>query len=124
MKSARPIILVVEDYDDTRDMLRSLLEKRGCHVVEAENGQAAVDLAMQANPGLILMDLDMPVLDGYEATRQILARQDVHVIALSVHCGGEGRQQARDAGCLECYLKPLDNTVLDDLLARYFPKQH
>ena len=87
------------------------------------NGQEAVELAPQVCPGLILMDLEMPVLNGYEATRRILsgvATCTIPIIAISAQCGSEGRQKALAAGCVECYQKPIDFAVIDELIGRYF----
>jgi CheY-like chemotaxis protein len=114
-------IMVVEDYDDTREFMRMLLEMKGCRVVEARNGQEAVDSFLGTNPGLVLMDLEMPVLNGYEATRRILEMRRVPIVAISAQCELEQRRRAIDAGCVECYQKPVDFNLIDDLLGRYFP---
>jgi CheY-like chemotaxis protein len=114
----------VEDYDDTREMMGMLLRMRGCEVVEAADGQAAVELADAhcADLNLVLMDLNLPVLDGWEATRRILAQDStclVPIVAFSAQCDPDRRQRAIDAGCRECLPKPVDFAALDDLLARY-----
>ena len=83
-----PTIIVVDDCADIREMLRFMLERRGYLVLEAENGQAAVELAKQECPDLILMDLHMPVLDGLSATRLLRELDelcDVPIIAVSAH---------------------------------------
>lgn len=118
-------VLVVEDYDDTREMIRTLLEMKGCRVIEAADGERAVELAVQIKPGLILMDLNLPVLDGYEATRLIRAQPttcDIPILAFSAQCNNGRRQRAFEAGCLECIQKPLDFDVIDELINRYFPE--
>ncbi|MGH9945469.1 MAG: response regulator [Pyrinomonadaceae bacterium] len=92
-------VLVVEDYDDTRLLLRMMLEMRGYQVVEAENGRQAVEVAAKENPQLILMDLNLPLLNGFEATREIHsqpAMRNVPVVAVSAQCAGEYRQRALD----------------------------
>ena len=115
-------VLVVDDSDDIRELLSTLLRGKGYHVVEAVNGEEAVELASRVNPRLILMDLGMPVLDGYEATRRIHGRRetrDVPVVAVSSFCDSHNRRKALDAGCVECVCKPVDFGVLDGVLRRH-----
>ena len=115
-------VLVVDDSPDIRELLGMLLGMSGCRVVEAENGQRAVDLAPQINPDLILMDLSMPVLDGYEATRRLKAQPEssgIPVVAVSAFCDARNRQKALDAGCEECVCKPVDFGLLDGLLSKH-----
>ena len=115
-------VLVVDDHDDIRQLMRMSLQMNGCSVVEAVNGKEAVELASQLSPGLILMDLSMPVLDGYEATRQILERPDLHdvpIVAVSAYCDAQNRQKALAAGCVECIAKPVDFTTIGEVLTRY-----
>lgn len=122
-------ILVAEDFDDTRSMIKTLLEMKGHRVFEAVNGQEAVEIAAREHPDLILMDLNMPVMDGIAATRRLredLCTCDVPVVAVTAHCGGEGngwRERALSAGCLECVPKPVDFDKLDDLLGRFQPRR-
>ena len=117
-------VLVVEDFDDTRLMMRMLLEMEGCRVLEAADGREAVEIARE-RPGdldLILMDLTMPVLDGYEATRRILARPETHdipVVAVSAHCDAVHEGAALAAGCRACVGKPVDFDLLTELIGRY-----
>ena len=115
-------VLVVDDAPDIRELLGMLLSMNGCRVVEAENGQQAVDLAPQIHPDLILMDLSMPVLDGYEATRRLKALPEtgaIPVVAVSAFCDARNRQKALDAGCEECVCKPVDFGLLDGLLSKH-----
>jgi CheY-like chemotaxis protein len=115
-------VLVVDDSDDIRELIRLILQMRGCLVVEATNGANAVEIARQVNPNLILMDLSMPVLDGYEATRQIKAQlrtQDIPIVAVSAFCDVENRHKAVAAGCVECVSKPIDFAVIGDVVNRY-----
>ena len=121
MGAARTV-LVVEDYDDTRLMLKLMLEMDGYTVVEAGDGQQAVELEPQVLPGLILMDLNLPVLNGFEATRRIhrcAETRDIPIVAVSAQCVGEFRQQALDAGCLECVQKPMNFSMLRSVVGRY-----
>ena len=115
-------VLVVDDYADTRELIRTLLEGKGCRVVEAANGQEAVNIAARVAFSFILMDLEMPVLNGYEATREILSQpgtKDVPVIAFSANCSRDWQQRAFDAGCTGCIQKPVDFTLIDGLVSRY-----
>lgn len=118
------VILIVEDYDDTREMMRVMLESQGCRVLEAADGQQAIELARRFAPTLIFMDLNLPTLDGYEATRQIHgdpATQNVPVIAFSAQCDLERRRKALEAGCVECIQKPIDFEVIEEIVSRYSP---
>lgn len=106
-----PKVLLVEDNEMNRDMLSRRLERKGFDVVFALDGQAAVDMASSENPDLILMDMSLPVMDGWEATRQIKANNDLHdipIIALTAHAMSGDREKALDAGCEEYDTKPVD----------------
>ncbi|HEX8501505.1 MAG TPA: response regulator [Pyrinomonadaceae bacterium] len=114
-------VLLADDYDDARMILRRLLEMEGCRVFEAANGREAVELAARHSSelDLILMDLSMPGLDGYEATRLIVAGEGtrhVPVVALSALCEQETKSKAIEAGCSDCLPKPLDFKLVEDLL--------
>jgi two-component system, cell cycle response regulator DivK len=114
-----PTVIVVDDCADIRELLRVVLEARGYHVLEAEDGRAAVELAKHKCPDLILMDLDMPVLDGLAATRllrELAGLCDVPVIAVSAHTRETHRADAFAAGCNEYLTKPVDFAWLDHLL--------
>ena len=115
-------VMVVEDFNDTREMLKVMLEMKGCDVVEAVDGRDAVTRARENGLNLILMDLNLPVLSGYEATRELASSprtRHIPVVAISAQCSGERRQRALDAGCLECLDKPIDMPALEDVLHRY-----
>ena len=104
-------ILLVEDNEMNRDMLSRRLERKGYEVVIAVDGQAGVDMASSANPDLILMDLSLPVMDGWEATRRIkadAATQGIPVIALTAHAMAGDEQKAREAGCDDYDTKPVE----------------
>lgn len=122
MNAESPTVLVVDDYADTRELVRMLLEMQGCSVFEAANGLEAVDLTGRVPFSFILMDLEMPVLDGFEATRVIRARPEtagVPIIAFSANCSGERRERARVAGCTECIAKPIELPLIEELVGRY-----
>ena len=106
-----PKVLLVEDNEMNRDMLSRRLERKGFDVVFALDGQAAVDMAATESPDLILMDMSLPVMDGWEATRQIKANDNlsqIPVIALTAHAMSGDREKALDAGCEEYDTKPVD----------------
>lgn len=110
-----PKLLLVEDNEMNRDMLSRRLQRRGYEVVTAVNGAQAVARAATDTPDLILMDMSLPILDGWEATRAIKATagtQDIPVIALTAHALHEDREQALAAGCDEFETKPVDLEVL------------
>ncbi|MEJ7618577.1 MAG: response regulator [Pyrinomonadaceae bacterium] len=119
------IVMVVEDYDDTRELLRECLQMMGYRVIEATNGRQAVEIAFTERPDLILMDLSMPVMDGIAATLEIHAQaetQNVPIVALSAHCGqSDWSRKALAAGCLECIGKPVELETLDRLVNRFVP---
>ena len=111
-------ILVVEDNEMNRDMLARRLERRGYAVVVALDGQQGVALAQSEAPDLILMDMSLPVLDGWEATRQLKAAPEtraIPVIALTAHAMSGDRDQALEAGCDDYDTKPVE---LPRLLAK------
>ena len=110
-KGSGRTIMVVEDYDDTRLMLRQALEIKGYHVLEAINGQEAVDIANREHPDLILMDLDLPILDGIAATQRIRqqAQMDsVPIVAVTAYPMSYTRVKAFAKGCNEYMAKPID----------------
>lgn len=115
----RKTVLVVEDFEDNRFMMRRLLEMSGYLVVEAVNGKQAVEYAKIELPDIILMDLSLPQLDGLSATRQI-RQQDglgkVPIIAVSAHDSADFHAEALAAGCNEYVTKPIDFDQLLKLL--------
>jgi CheY-like chemotaxis protein len=119
--SARKI-MVVEDYDDTRMLLKAGLEGLGYSVLEASNGQEAVDIAAREHLDLILMDLDLPIIDGIVATqriRQQTERQHVPIVAVTAYPMSYTRVKAFAEGCDEYIAKPIDMSVLAQLVNRY-----
>jgi CheY-like chemotaxis protein len=114
-------ILVVEDVDVNRDLVVQLLEDE-YKVIEAVNGEEAVALALKERPDLILMDLSLPVMDGWEATRQIKSNDDlksVPIIALTAHAMKGDEEKAKAAGCNDYLPKPINDDELFAKLAKY-----
>jgi two-component system, cell cycle response regulator DivK len=106
-----PKILLVEDNEMNRDMLSRRLGKKGYEVVMAFDGGAGVTMATSEAPDLILMDMSLPVLDGWEATRQVKANpatQNIPVIALTAHAMSGDREKALEAGCNDYDTKPIE----------------
>ena len=104
-------ILLVEDNEMNRDMLSRRLQRRGHEVLEAVDGAEGVALAKSRRPGLILMDMSLPVLDGWEATRHLKAdpaTSAIPVIALTAHAMSEDREKALQAGCDDYDTKPVE----------------
>lgn len=120
-RSARTI-MVVEDYDDTRLLLKKGLEGLGYSVIEASNGQEAVDMAERERPDLILMDLDLPILDGIAATQRIRQQSGldgVPIVAVTAFPMSYTHVKAFAKGCDEYMAKPIDMTELARLVNRY-----
>ena len=115
-------IMIVEDYDDTRVLLRKVLEQLGYSVLEASNGQEAVDIAERERPDLILMDLDLPILDGIAATQRIRQHADlesVPIVAVTAYPMSYTHVKAFAKGCNEYMPKPIDMNELANLVNRY-----
>ena len=112
-------VLVVDDFDDTRLLLRTWLRRRGFRVIEAENGYQAVAAAQTHQPDFIIMDLEMPELDGLSATRQIRELEQLPrmpIVAVSAYGADRHRSQALDAGCDEYVSTPFDPEELEKLI--------
>ena len=115
-------IMVVEDYDDTRLLLKKVLEGLGYGVLEASNGQEAVDIAEREHPDLILMDLDLPILDGIAATQRIRQHsglESVPIVAVTAYPMSYTHVKAFAKGCNEYMPKPIDMTELETVVNRY-----
>lgn len=111
MGGPMPKILLVEDNEDNRDMLSRRLIRKGYEVAQANDGGEGVAQALAARPDLILMDMSLPVLDGWEATRRIKADPEtrgIPIIALTAHAMSDDRAKAVAAGCDEYDTKPVD----------------
>jgi CheY-like chemotaxis protein len=104
-----PRILLIDDNAENRDSLSRRLERRGFEVLLAVDGRAGVDAALAEKPDLVLMDMNMPKVDGWEATRQIKAAMPaLPVIALTAHALAGDRERALQAGCTDYHTKPID----------------
>jgi two-component system, cell cycle response regulator DivK len=115
------LVLIAEDHEDTRKLTKLLVELEGCCAVEAADGVEALRIARTLKLDLILMDIDMPIMDGLEATRclrQNDSTRGVPIVAVTGH-NNQRRQEAFDAGCNDFLQKPLMITTLRDVLARY-----
>ena len=118
-------ILIVDDTEDNRFLLLTYLRKYPFDVVQAENGKQAVDLATQESFDLILMDIQMPIMDGYVATRKIRdwekdnGKKSIPIIAVSANAMAEDVQKSLDAGCTEHLTKPVKKTALLEMVQRY-----
>ena len=120
MERSVPKILIVEDDELNRDSLRRLLRRRGFEIVLAVDGEDGVATARAEAPDLILMDMSLPVVDGWEATRRLKADPAVQatpIIALTAHAMSSDRDKALAAGCDDFDTKPID-------LDRLLPKIH
>lgn len=117
-------ILVADDFDDTRLLLKTWLEKKGFNIVEAENGNQAVSLAQQVRPDLIIMDMEMPELDGLAATRKIRSIReldDIPVLAVSAYGAQQFRAEALAAGCSEYVSTPFEPDNLEQVINSFLP---
>jgi CheY-like chemotaxis protein len=104
-------ILLVEDNELNRDMLSRRLQRRGYEVIVAEDGGAGVSVASAERPDIILMDMSLPVLDGWEAARQLktdAATRSIPIIALTAHVLSGDREKALEAGCDDYDVKPIE----------------
>ena len=114
-------ILVVEDNEMNRDMLSRRLQRRGYEVLIAMDGESGVETTTRERPDLVLMDMSLPVIDGWEATRRIKAdpaTAAIPVIALTAHAMAGDRERAIEAGCDDYDTKPIDLPGLLDKIAR------
>lgn len=121
-----PKILLVEDHEQVRETIKMELEVMyGCLIIEAADGRSAVEMAQRHKPDLIVMDMHLPVLDGFEATHQIREHpetQHIPIVALSGYGWDfDWEERALGVGCVECLRKPVSYEVLYDLLQRRLP---
>ena len=115
-------VLLVEDFEDTRLFMRLELEEQGFSVFEAENGQMAVEMAMREKPDVILMDLTLPLMDGFAATKLIRQHdglKNIPIIAVTAHHEDDFRSVAKASGFDAYVTKPIDVNWLKDLIAGF-----
>jgi len=120
--SSKPRILLVEDFEDSRSVLKRLLEIEGFEVMEASDGRQAIETALREALDLILMDVSLPAMDGFQATRQIRALeqgQTPPIIVISAYDNHEIRAEAKAAGCTDYVTKPIDFDQLLKLIKKY-----
>lgn len=118
------LILVVEDQQDNRQIIRDLLSALDYELAEAENGKEALAAVARQKPDLILMDIQMPIMDGYEATRRIKANpatKGIPIIAVTSYALSGDEQKARDAGCDDYVPKPFSPRQLLAKIRQYLP---
>lgn len=121
MSSAKTI-LHVEDLEDNREVVRLLVERLGFRLLEAKDGAEGIELALAERPDLILMDLSLPIVDGWEATRRLKAdarSARIPVIAVTAHAMKMDEAYARAAGCDGYVAKPIDVTTFQRLLREH-----
>ena len=124
--AALPTILLVDDFDDTRLMMKLWLLRNGYRVVEAETGQEAIDVAQRELPDLILMDLKMPGMNGLDATQRIREYQALRrtpIVAVSAYGADEYRSLAIEAGCNDYVSTPFDPNALAELIKTLIAKR-
>ena len=115
---AKPVVLLAEDFEDARELYRDYLEFSGFTVETATNGREAIDRAVALLPDLILMDASMPVLDGWQATKELKANpatKHIPILALTAHAFDDARQEAKAVGCDGFVPTPC---LPDDLVSR------
>ncbi len=121
----KKVILIVEDSEDIRSMLVELLEDEGYHTAVATNGQEGLDSAQHLQPALILMDLSLPGMDGWETVRRLRrlpSFKSTPIIALTAHASEMDKQRALAAGCSAYISKPFDMETLLEQLSLFLPQ--
>lgn len=116
-----PRILIIEDNDDNRDMLSRRLRRRGFDVITASGGHEGIEMAQTESPDLILLDLNMPDIDGWQVTRQLKAQEAttaLPIIAITAHEIPGNREQLLELGCVDYHTKPVDLRLLQEQIER------
>lgn len=116
ISSSPPLVLLVEDHDDTRELLRFVAESQGCRVLEASDGEEAVRVAITSNPDVILMDTNLPRVDGLMATqriRKVESLNHVPIIFISAHARPEDEARALATGANAYFVKPIKLSELE-----------
>lgn len=117
-------VLLVEDNEMNRNMLTRRLQRAGHEVVVAEDGRVAIERARVERPDIILMDMSLPVLDGWTATKRLKSDPEtwtIPIVALTAHALAEDRTHALDAGCDDFHTKPIDMPSLLEAMNRLCP---
>jgi two-component system cell cycle response regulator DivK len=115
-------ILIVDDNQDSRELVVKILKARGYQTIEAVDGEEALEKAVAERPDLILMDRSLPKIDGYEATRRLKGREefkDIPIVALTAHAMRGDREKALEAGCEGYISKPINVRELPELILSY-----
>ena len=123
-EQSKQTVMVVEDFEDNRFMMRRLLEMSGYRVIEATNGEEAIEVALRELPEIILMDLSLPRVDGLAATRRMRQHaelRDIPIVAVSAHDTTDFHAEALAAGCNDYVTKPIDFDQLDALVKGLLP---
>jgi len=121
---ARPVIMVADDNADNRDMMRVLLDLKGYDVVLAENGKEALEVVLAKSPDLILLDLQLPLMDGLSVARSLHTHGQfvkIPIVVVSGHDPRRYKQAALDAGCIDFLLKPISFERLEEILQSNVP---
>jgi len=124
-ENTKQTVMVVEDFEDNRFMMRRLLEMSGYNVIEAINGEEAIEIALRERPKLILMDLSLPRVDGLAATRRMREYKElsnIPIVAVSAHDTTDFHAEALAAGCNDYVTKPIDFEELEELLKGLLPE--
>ena len=124
--NGNPTVLVVDDLDEGRSLVSHWFRMHGYNAVEAVNGQEAVEVALREHPDLVLMDINMPKLDGFTAMRRMRAYdelRDIRIVAVTAQSAEELYGAAHDAGCNEFVAKPLDYQKLENIIRRFPSKE-
>lgn len=119
-------ILIVDDNQDSRELVVKILKNRGYQLIEAIDGEDALEKAMAERPDLILMDISIPKIDGYEVTRRLKSRKEFKytpIIALTAHAMKGDREKAFEAGCEGYIAKPINIHELPDLIKSYLKEK-
>jgi len=117
-------VMVVDDFDDIRELICTHLRRLGYDVVEASNGQEAIEIARATRPALVFMDIHMPVMDGLAATRLLRNMKElsgIAIVAFSSFGSGENRQRALEAGCSDYVDKVIGMNHLVSIVQRFLP---
>lgn len=119
-------ILIVDDNQDSRELVVKILKNRGYQLIEAVDGEDALEKAMAERPDLILMDISIPKIDGYEVTRRLKSRKEFKytpIIALTAHAMKGDREKAMESGCEGYIAKPINIHELPDLIKSYLKEK-